>query len=394
MLELRLLGVHDDGEHLVLENADGTRYALPIDAQLRTSIASARRVTARTTSGGSFGPRDIQTRLRQGASVEEIAAESGWDTERVRRYEWPIVAERAHIISAAQNVKIGHRESASGATQIPVSLAARIEEIAERFGFEHAAQDWQTRQLENGQWRVSVDIDFPEGVRPKLPHEAMFPARWSYNPANQGLYASNEAAYFLMGNSSDAVAVAAKKAPPVAEHKAPLLTTGGPRLEAPKREKPSLTEPLASEVSPSVSPSHNADARKLAELLERARAASKPAPVVEPEPEPEVFEAVLLDGGAQGEEPAEPTVIASPAVHAENHAAEGAREEVKAPAEQAVEPEPAVEPVTESAQTESAAEQVEAAPAPAEEKAPKPASKKNARKSVPQWDDIIFGGRK
>ena len=77
MLELRLLGVHDDGEHLVLENADGTRYALPIDAQLRTSIASARRVTARTASGGSFGPRDIQTRLRQGASVEEIAAESG-----------------------------------------------------------------------------------------------------------------------------------------------------------------------------------------------------------------------------------------------------------------------------------------------------------------------------
>ena len=393
MLELRLLGVHDDGEHLVLENADGTRYALPIDAQLRTSIASARRVTARTASGGSFGPRDIQTRLRQGASVEEIAAESGWDTERVRRYEWPIVAERAHIISAAQNVKIGHRESASGATQIPVSLAARIEEIAERFGFEHAAQDWQTRQLENGQWRVSVDIDFPEGVRPKLPHEAMFPARWSYNPANQGLYASNEAAYFLMGNSSDAVAVAAKKAPPVAEHKAPLLTTGGPRLEAPKREKPSLTEPLASEVSPSVSPSHNADARKLAELLERARAASKPAPVVEPEPEPEVFEAVLLDGGAQGEEPAEPTVIASPAVHAPE-AAESAREESAALTE-STEDKPA-EPVAienTSAHSEASAE-TENAPAAAEEKAPKPVSKKNARKSVPQWDDIIFGGRK
>ena len=26
MLELRLIGVHDDGENLVLESADGTRF--------------------------------------------------------------------------------------------------------------------------------------------------------------------------------------------------------------------------------------------------------------------------------------------------------------------------------------------------------------------------------
>ena len=35
MLELRLIGVHDDGENLVLESADGTRFLLPIDANLR-----------------------------------------------------------------------------------------------------------------------------------------------------------------------------------------------------------------------------------------------------------------------------------------------------------------------------------------------------------------------
>ena len=44
MLELRLIGVHDDGENLVLESADGTRFLLPIDANLRTSITKARRI--------------------------------------------------------------------------------------------------------------------------------------------------------------------------------------------------------------------------------------------------------------------------------------------------------------------------------------------------------------
>lgn len=92
MLELRLIGVHDDGENLVLESADGTRFLLPIDANLRTSITKARRIQPARGLGakGTYGPRDIQTRFRQGASVEEIAEESGWEPERVRRYEWPL----------------------------------------------------------------------------------------------------------------------------------------------------------------------------------------------------------------------------------------------------------------------------------------------------------------
>lgn len=167
MLELRLIGVHDDGENLVLESADGTRFLLPIDANLRTSITKARRIQPARGLGakGTYGPRDIQTRFRQGASVEEIAEESGWEPERVRRYEWPIVAERAHIIRAAQSVKIGRRSSASGTAQIPVTLSARIEEVSERYGFEEATQDWTTRQQENGQWRVEVDIALKDSVR-------------------------------------------------------------------------------------------------------------------------------------------------------------------------------------------------------------------------------------
>lgn len=396
MLELRLIGVHDDGENLVLESADGTRFLLPIDANLRTSITKARRIQPARGLGakGTYGPRDIQTRFRQGASVEEIAEESGWEPERVRRYEWPIVAERAHIIRAAQSVKIGRRSSASGTAQIPVTLSARIEEVSERYGFEEATQDWTTRQQENGQWRVEVDIALKDSVRQNLPAQVVFPARWVYNPANQGLYASNEAAYFLMGNSEDAVAAAAKKAP----------------VEVPPARLPKAPEPAPAPLTSSES----ADERKLKELLERARSV-RPAQVEEPEvfvhresaqpaeaPEATAPVAAAPAEAPKAEAPAAETPVApvaepaAPAAPAEAASARGPL--TGAPAAHTPAAHPAPEDYSEHAPAEEPAEApaesapAEAAEAPASEK-PKSSSKKQ-RVSVPAWDDIIFGGRK
>ncbi|WP_315549824.1 septation protein SepH [Rothia mucilaginosa] len=391
MLELRLIGVHDDGENLVLESADGTRFLLPIDANLRTSITKARRIQPARGLGakGTYGPRDIQTRFRQGASVEEIAEESGWEPERVRRYEWPIVAERAHIIRAAQSVKIGRRSSASGTAQIPVTLSARIEEVSERYGFEDATQDWTTRQQENGQWRVEVDIALKDSVRQNLPAQVVFPARWVYNPANQGLYASNEAAYFLMGNSEDAVAAAAKKAP----------------VEVPPARLPKAPEPAPAPLTSSES----ADERKLKELLERARSV-RPAQVEEPEvfvhresAEPVAPAAPAAPVASGVPAPVEPAAPAAPEPTAETtvETTDPLAVDSEAPVESVpvesfalpapVEDAPAAEAPAAEVPAEPAAE-VPAEPASAAEK-PKSSSKKQ-RVSVPAWDDIIFGGRK
>lgn len=383
MLELRLIGVHDDGENLVLESADGTRFLLPIDANLRTSITKARRIQPARGLGakGTFGPRDIQTRFRQGASVEEIAEESGWEPERVRRYEWPIVAERAHIIRAAQSVKIGRRSSASGTAQIPVTLSARIEEVSERYGFEEATQDWTTRQQENGQWRVELDIALKDSVRQNLPAQVVFPARWVYNPANQGLYASNEAAYFLMGNSEDAVAAAAKKAP----------------VEVPPARLPKAPEPAPAPLTSSES----ADERKLKELLERARSV-RPAQVEEPE----VFVHRESTQPAEPVAPAAPAPVAPAAPEPSAETTDPLAVDSEAPAESVpvesftlpapIEDAPAAEaaeaPVAEAPATEAQPESASAVPA-SEEK-PKPSSSKKQRVSVPAWDDIIFGSRK
>ena len=224
-------------------------------------------------------------------------------------------------------------------------------------------------------------------MRQNLPAQVVFPARWVYNPANQGLYASNEAAYFLMGNSEDAVAAAAKKAP----------------VEVPPARLPKAPEPAPAPLTSSES----ADERKLKELLERARSV-RPAQVEEPE----VF---VHRESAQPAEPVAPAAPAAPV--ASGVSGVSAPVEPAAPAA----PEPTAETTVEttdplavdseapvdSVPVESFAlpapvEDAPAAEAPAAEAQPEPASaaekpkssSKKQRVSVPAWDDIIFGGRK
>ena len=278
MNDLRLTGIHDDGEHLVLESSDGTQFSLPIDQNLRSSIAKARRIQpARGRSGnGSFGPRDIQARFRQGATVEEIAAESGWDAERVRRYEWPIIAERANIITVARRVVISPAATGRRSDPGAKSLDQHIAQVREKYGFSDAEADWNTFQQESGQWTLSVDFDLSDEAREALPRSVEFPARWSYNPANQSLYASNEAAYFLMGRDHS--------------EDAPLPGIGSHTNVSAEPERQESTEPTHKDqtASSGAQPQrpevgnragardyNSARERKLADLLERARRTSE-----------------------------------------------------------------------------------------------------------------------
>ena len=74
MRDLRLVGVHDDGEHLVATDDDGQEYRIRIDDQLR---AAARRDRPRLGQlqieiDGNVRPRDVQAMIRAGASAVQL----------------------------------------------------------------------------------------------------------------------------------------------------------------------------------------------------------------------------------------------------------------------------------------------------------------------------------
>ncbi|ADG77481.1 hypothetical protein TPAU25S_01203 [Tsukamurella paurometabola] len=103
MQELRVVALDDDGTSLVCEGPAG-RFHLPIDDTLRAAVAGELTRGAQTELelGADLSPRDIQARIRAGASVEEVAALAGAPVHRIKRFANPVLLERARAAELAQ----------------------------------------------------------------------------------------------------------------------------------------------------------------------------------------------------------------------------------------------------------------------------------------------------
>lgn len=273
MQQLRFVGVHDDGEHLVLEAPEsGERFRVVIDSSLRNAVVKARRAhPARGLSGnGVFGPRDIQTRFRQGATIDEIVAESGWKPERVKRYEWPILAERAHIVKAARAVLVDPLDGAAD-DAARLSLNDQVVAVRERLNFAEGDAHWNSWQREDGQWNVSASVDYSRAALDQIPEAADFPARFVYNPANQTVVAGNAVAEFLLGRTLDRPAPAPEPGPQATSPDEPTGHEEHPEPsgeeQRPGREPDAAPRPATLQAVPA--DDDDAAARLLDELEER-----------------------------------------------------------------------------------------------------------------------------
>lgn len=168
MQDLKLVGVHDDGEHLVLSTPDGQKYLLVVDDPLRAAVRldRARLGQLQIETEGRLRPRDIQARIRAGQTAEEIAEAAGLPVELVRRFEGPVLAEREFVVRQAQAVRVRHGRGESSTLGEVVSerLAARA--------VEEDAQTWDAWRGDDGVWMVS--LTFAAGSRQRQ-------ARWSYD---------------------------------------------------------------------------------------------------------------------------------------------------------------------------------------------------------------------
>lgn len=186
MRDLRLIGVHDDGEHLVVADDAGERFRLRIDDPLR---AAARRDRPRLGQlqieiDGDVRPRDVQAMIRAGATAEEVAARTGWTPERVARFEGPVLAERDHVATRAQSVRLRGSNAAGATETLGQRAAARLSER----GVDAASVVWDAARDGDGQWTVSAG--FLAGGRDRL-------ATWWFDAAGMSVVARNDEAKWL-----------------------------------------------------------------------------------------------------------------------------------------------------------------------------------------------------
>ncbi|MFF8103723.1 septation protein SepH [Streptomyces sp. NPDC014986] len=194
MPELRVVAVSNDGTRLVLKAADSTEYTLPIDERLRAAVRGDRprlgQIEIEVES--HLRPRDIQARIRAGATAEEVAQMAGIPVDRVRRFEGPVLAERAFMAERARKTPVRRPGENSGPP-----LGEAVQERLLLRGAEKDTVQWDSWRRDDGTWEVLL-VYRVAGE----PHSAI----WTYDPPRRLVQAVDDEARSLIGESDDLAA--------------------------------------------------------------------------------------------------------------------------------------------------------------------------------------------
>ena len=401
MIELELLGAN--GDTVVMTDGKGERYSIVVDDALRAAVRRARpaalsRAIAPPAPGSAVRPRELQAFMRAGASAEEVATTTGMDVEHVRRFEGPVLAERAWAVRQAQACRIGWEKDS------PVLGELVVDRLATR-GVEPTSLQWDALREGRDPWQVT--LAFVQGAQAKL-------ARWELDMTARSVSALDEEARWLTE------AAAAAQRSPVFDQDSPV--SGASAISSPSASSaPTAATPVApaaeSAASPVASPATAGAGEAEQPAWNEVRAGfDDPA-----------TDALLADlASSRGrrleveppsdeEEPAEP--MTSPrgqaqivsmsdrrkvAVGQSGHYPAGTRRRASAPsapspappAPASASPQAAASahsaPTVPLAQVERRTEQDESDRAPA---VPAPRPKRRSRRSVPSWDEIVFGAK-
>src|SRR4051794_10398819 len=161
--DLTLVGLSEDKQRLVLVSDSGQEFTLAADARLRAALRGehARLGQLEITMESSLRPRDIQARIRAGASPEDVAAAAQTTLDRVMGYAIPVLAERAHIADRAQRASV-RRSGGEGPSRVLTDA------VAERLSARNVDPDsvvWDAWRREDGRWTLVADYRSGESAR-------------------------------------------------------------------------------------------------------------------------------------------------------------------------------------------------------------------------------------
>lgn len=182
MVELELVGLHSDGDRLTLAGPDGQRYQLVVDDALRAAVRRDRpQLEQIRADAAPLRPREIQSRIRAGATAAEVAEQAGLPLAHVRRYEGPVLAEREWLISQARMLPIGRGEGAPQLGDLVVDRLATRDVDTETL-------EWDAVRPPGGTWQLLVR--FRAGERDRT-------ARWAVDMSARAARATDDESRWL-----------------------------------------------------------------------------------------------------------------------------------------------------------------------------------------------------
>jgi len=188
-----------------------------------------------------LSPREIQARVRAGASPEVVASETGWPLDRVTRYAEPPLGERAYMAEQARNVEISRSR---GGSPLHQSVCTRLSVDPEGTDV-----TWDSYRADDGRWVVTA-YHAHQGV-----------GTWYFEAVGRTVHPADASARALMGGGPTEVADDAPPPPPAPEPVATPTppadgnersdtTTGDEPQQAPRPRLVSITSDPTSDPTP------------------------------------------------------------------------------------------------------------------------------------------------
>lgn len=194
MRELRIVELDVDGKTLICQTDSGEKHTLRIDDRLRAAARGDRAGFNRAADQTMIDvevhnvlrPRDIQAKIRAGASVEQVANASGMPIERVERFAHPVLLERSR---AAELATAAHPVLSDGPAVL--TLLETVSTALVGRGLDPDATTWDAWRNEDGRW--TVQVAWKAGRSDNLAH-------FRFSPGAHGgtVTAFDEAAYQLI----------------------------------------------------------------------------------------------------------------------------------------------------------------------------------------------------
>lgn len=163
MRELTVVGLDVDNKHVICESASDAgdptakpdMFRLRIDDRLRSAVRGEGARVGQTQLdiglSNTLRPRDIQARIRAGASVEQLAAAAGVEVSRVQRFAHPVLLERSR---AAELATAAHPVLADGPAVLTLLEVITTALVAR--GLNPDSSSWDAWRNEDGRWTVQL----------------------------------------------------------------------------------------------------------------------------------------------------------------------------------------------------------------------------------------------
>ncbi len=286
MKELELLGLDATGTKLTFNDADGNRYTVDINEDLRTQVRKsvAHSLTPQNIAPAMLSARELQAAIRAGTPLSKLTERTNLPVEQIQKLAYPIYSERNYNANQAQQFVLnGDNE---GITLAEIVVARLVER-----GVKSEEISWDAIKDGDSPWILIASYEIAGEE---------FNAKWSVNTSSRSVRAINDEAAWFTENpiSVHQTPWRPLNTPPVTElnqktdHNAPThfaTSSLENTLETVAQEGNSVTDnspvstPPASAILEEEHSSPTLDIDAVLASLDSQRGIAKPMPILEEE---------------------------------------------------------------------------------------------------------------